>query len=69
MSEETTNTKKSKTTATKVTIQQFLGIISIDKLNRFVVERMYAKNEDLKTPTSWDKELKGIKGLNYIYKP
>ena len=65
MSEETTPKPKA---VKKLTFNQFLGIISIDGINKFAAEKMYAGNTDEKTPSAWDKELSKVKDLNYIYK-
>jgi len=67
MSEETTQSQKPKKSG-KVTLIQFLGIISIDSNNKFAIERMYAGNIDEKTPKQWDAELRKVKDLNYTYK-
>lgn len=47
----------------KVTISDFISMIHVSDLNKFVIEKMYAKNTETKTPNSWNTELSKIKGL------
>ena len=50
-----------------LSIRDFLDCISIDGLNKFVVQKIYAQNVQLKTASQWNEELKTIQGLSYIY--
>lgn len=51
----------------KVSISDFIGMISITDLNKFVIEKMYAKNTETKTPSSWNTELKKVDGLVFKF--
>lgn len=50
----------------KITLSQFLGIITISERDKWVVRKIYANNTDEKSVSEWSKDL-GVncKGITF----
>ncbi|MDA7514158.1 hypothetical protein N8508_00055 [bacterium] len=50
----------------KYTVKEFLNTISISTRDKWVAEKIYAKDKSLKTLSSWERDFKiKCKGINY----